>query len=190
MTYSPNYVYWRTFDTLKIIDVALLMKGVEPGELGEIVVNDEGDGVDFSHEVAQIIAALEAGLIRSYPAFVACPDRRTKILKQELLPWLRSRGFVDLADRISEPTQAPPATGKLADAELRLKALRDLGGTVKPNKKMGFGWKFTGISKLVAQEKAAGYPRCDEKTIRADLIEAADAEKAARSAGLFPQASS
>lgn len=186
MTYSPDYDYWKNFDTLRIADVAALMKVIEPTAVGEIVVNGHGDGVDLSYEEAQLIAALEAGLVRSFPASVASPNGHTKILKQELLPWLRSRGFVDLADQISGPSQNPSVEGELPDPQRRLAALRALGGTVRFNKKQNFGWKFTLISKLRAQEVAAGKARSSEKTIRADLHDAADAERAAKASGSFP----
>lgn len=180
MSYSPDYDHWKKFDTLRIEDVAALMKVIDPRAVGDIVVNGHGDVLDLSYEEAQIISALEAGLVRSFPASVASPNGHTKILKQELLPWLRSRGFVDLADQISGPTQVPDGMAKLDDPARRLAALRALGGSVQ---KVGTDWKFRGIKELVAQEKAAGNARSDEKTIRADLRRAAEDEQSARRAG-------
>lgn len=63
MTHSPDYDYWKNFDTLRIADVAALMNVIDPRAVGDIVVNVHGDGVDLSYEEAQLIAALEAGFL-------------------------------------------------------------------------------------------------------------------------------
>ena len=66
------------------------------------------------------------------------------------------------------------------DPERRLARLRALGGDAIYRRGK---WKITGISALVASEKGEGRKRCDEKTIRADLKEAAESEREARRAG-------
>lgn len=66
------------------------------------------------------------------------------------------------------------------DPERRLALLRELGGAAKYYR---YEWTFTGIGALVASEKANGCKRSTEKTIRADLREAAQNEQDARSAG-------
>ena len=69
----------------------------------------------------------------------------------------------------------------MADPERRLIALRELGGTAKWKRRGGVqAWQFTGITELVQQEKAQGRKRHDEKTIREDLREAAEAESMAK----------
>ncbi|MEQ1535539.1 MAG: hypothetical protein ABL923_06645 [Burkholderiaceae bacterium] len=74
-----------------------------------------------------------------------------------------------------------PATEK-TDPERRLTRLRELGG----NSKYANGeWTFTGISKLVQSEKENKCKRSDEKTIRADLRNAAQSEHDAKRAGPF-----
>ena len=183
MTSTPDYDYWKTLDSFTIEDVALLMKGIDPRAHGEIVVNVDGDGVNLSHELAQIISALEAGLIQSYPAFVTAPNRQTKILKQALLPWLKSRGLVGLSEQITGLHSIQSVINELPDSARRLAALRALGGSVKKNTKNNYGWKVTGITKLVAQEKAHGNTRSDEKTVRADLHSAAEDELNEKRAG-------
>lgn len=65
-----------------------------------------------------------------------------------------------------------------SEPERRLLALRDLGGEAKWWKGK---WKFKGIKKLVAQEKNVEHrSRSDEKTVRLDLKEAAEAESLAK----------
>ena len=74
------------------------------------------------------------------------------------------------------PVEAAPVV-EVPDPERRLAALRALGGSAKWKRGRGVQvWQFTGIQKLVAQEKTDGRKRIDEKTIRADLREAAEAE--------------
>lgn len=80
-----------------------------------------------------------------------------------------------VAERIGSPNPA-----EASDAERRLAKLRALGGTAKFRQGE---WKFLGISVLVKSEKEAGRKRADEKTIRADLREAAGAERDAKQAG-------
>lgn len=68
------------------------------------------------------------------------------------------------------------------DPERRLTRLRALGGNAayKHGK-----WKITGMTALVASEKTEGCKRSDEKTIRADLKEAAENEREAKRANAF-----
>ena len=68
------------------------------------------------------------------------------------------------------------------DPERRLARLRALGGDAIYRRGE---WKITGISALVASEKGEGRKRCDEKTIRADLKEAAKDEREAKRADAF-----
>ena len=86
------------------------------------------------------------------------------------------------------PTQRTPTPDEPAlnaqtapdDPERRLSRLRELGGSANHR---GGEWRFTGIAKLVASEKAQGRSRSDEKTIRLDLKEAAQNEFEAKRAG-------
>ena len=74
------------------------------------------------------------------------------------------------------------STDATPDPERRLARLRASGG----NMKYRHGeWKITGISALVASEKSEGRRRSDQKTIRADLKEAADNEREAKRASAF-----
>ena len=64
----------------------------------------------------------------------------------------------------------------------RLARLRELRGDAIHKRGE---WKITGISALVASEKNEGRKRSDEKTIRADLKEAAENERGAKRANAF-----
>ena len=76
-----------------------------------------------------------------------------------------------------------PATQAEPDPARRLRALRDLGGSVQ-----GFrgNWEIKRIGELEHNEKAERRPRSDQKTIRGDLIKAAEDESEATSAGQPP----
>lgn len=73
-----------------------------------------------------------------------------------------------------------PASDARPDPERRLALLRELGGAAKYAR---CEWTFTGIKALVTREKAAGRRRSTEKTVRADLKEAAQNERDAKNAG-------
>ena len=75
---------------------------------------------------------------------------------------------------------AVDAVNHTPDSERRLMLLRKLGGSAKYARSE---WAFTGIGALVAQEKADGRKRHSEKTVRADLVQAAQAERDAKTAG-------
>lgn len=88
-----------------------------------------------------------------------------------------------------EPQAAAPApvagiatNNATPDPERRLARLRALGGDAIYRRGE---WKITGISALVGSEKGEGRKRCDEKTIRADLKEAAESEREAKRANAF-----
>ena len=68
------------------------------------------------------------------------------------------------------------------DPERRLARLRALGGDAIYRRGE---WRITGISALEASEKSEGRKRCDEKTIRADIKEAAENEREAKRSNAF-----
>ena len=81
------------------------------------------------------------------------------------------------------PVMADSASNSTTpDPERRLARLRELGGNA--TYKRG-EWKITGILALVASEKSQSRKRSDEKTIRADLKEAAENEREAKRANAF-----
>ena len=99
--------------------------------------------------------------------------------------WFKAQGV-----QAAQPQAAAPAlvVGTVAssstkpDPERRLARLRELGGNATYNRGE---WRFPGITALVASEKSEGRKRCDEKTIRADLKEAAESEREAKRASPF-----
>lgn len=85
----------------------------------------------------------------------------------------------------AQPQAAAPvadsaSTNATPDPERRLALLRALGGNA--TYKRG-EWRFRGIVALEASEQREGRPRSSQKTIREDLIEAAESEREAKRAG-------
>lgn len=79
----------------------------------------------------------------------------------------------------TQKVEALPASE--ADPARRLRRLRELGGSIKW---LRGRWDIDGFGVLERAERDEGRPRCSPKTIRADLHEAAEAERAAARAGL------
>ena len=98
------------------------------------------------------------------------------------MEWQLPDSFIGRAESNGTPRDTAPANIEAPDPERRLALLRTLGGTARYT---AGEWKFTGITDLVAGEKSAGRARRDVKTIRDDLKKAAQAERDARSAGVF-----
>ncbi len=91
--------------------------------------------------------------------------------------------YLEARERIGEPVvkisvEKPKGQSDgQSDPERRLDDLRKLGGDMNWRK---MRWRIKGIKKLVALEKANGRSRSDEKTVRLDLKEAAEAESLAK----------
>lgn len=89
-------------------------------------------------------------------------------------------------DAQAAPVEVVSASGadteQQPDPQRRLARLLAGGGSAKYRHGE---WKFTGIAALVVSEKADRRKRSDEKTIRKDLREAAEAERDAKRAGPF-----
>jgi len=172
------------------------MHGIDPRALGDVLVADPDDPsgfygmpLDTSFEERMLISAVQTQDVLCFPANVSAPDSTSSVVKASLVPWLRARGFTGLAGELDTtqntvdlPTQAPPAAISPAapDPERRLAKLTELGGTYKYRNGK---WSFTGIGKLENSERNADHKRCSQKTIRDDLIEAAQSERELKQAG-------
>ena len=127
------------------------------------------DAVSFS--AAGLVLLLGAELA-AFTASIAAP--------QQTAP------ATDTAPAQNTATPAPVGAASASDGtdrpdpERRLARLREHGGAAKY---VRHKWKFTGMAALVESEKADGRKRRSEKTIRADLIQAAQAERDEKTAG-------
>ena len=120
---------------------------------------------------------------------------RREVFRNSALVYARMLGDTQLIERYQSPEPAPaPDTATPApvvdiasnsttpDPERRLARLRALGGDAIYKRGE---WRIPGISALVASEKSEGRKRCDEKTIRADIKEAAENEREAKRSNAF-----
>ena len=123
------------------------------------------------------------GDVRVFYELVRPSDVNAWLEKQDA-PYRWSVARPEVKPEPQAGTSAPVADSASNDAtpdpERRLALLRALGGSATYRRNE---WKFTGIAALVASEKSEGCKRSDEKTIRADLKEAAQNEREARRAG-------
>ena len=136
--------------------------------------SDRGDAL------VNIFTAHDGTLVKVQPA-LRVPLSELKFKRESV------ERVAEIINKAAQPQAATPApvagiatNSATPDPERRLARLRALGGDAIYRRGE---WKITGISALVASEKGEGRKRCDEKTIRADLKEAAESEREARRAG-------
>ena len=147
-----------------------------------------GDAEKTAEVLRQITLAFDAGELGGF-----LPREHRHILFTELTVWPDCPPMAAdsplrhwVPDAPAKPLAAPgvgiDSNSTTPDPERRLALLRALGGNAIYRRGE---WKITGISALVASEKSEGRKRCDEKTIRADLKEAAENERDAKRANAF-----
>ncbi len=126
---------------------------------------------------SDMLAAIRNGSLQTRSSLTGLPNGDLADIVLHLVHsddvnnWLKGKG---LDYRWSAPTAQPP------DPERRLARLRTLGGTSTYSRGK---WSIKGIAELVKIEKAECRSRCDEKTIRADLKNASQSERDAKTAG-------
>lgn len=123
------------------------------------------------------IAALHQQLITPYSATPAqAPNAEAPEAVVEAVAPL-----VTVAEKAATDVPKTAPVDPRPDPERRLALLRELKGTATYDRSKR-EWVFTGISALVKHEKLDGRKRCTEKTLRADLKEAAQSERDAGNA--------
>lgn len=138
----------------------------------------KSDGADA---LVNMFEAHDGGLIKAEPGWrVPLAELRFKREHIERVAEIINRQKTAPAQTTATPAPVGVASDDRPDPERRLELLRSLGGTAKY---VRCEWKFTGIAALVEHETAAGRKRSTEKTIRADLKEAAQNERDANRAG-------
>jgi len=88
---------WGQFSTIAVWEIAALMQGCDPDNLQDVVINDQGDGVDLSHENRMVISAITVGDLIAFPAGPLPANDKTEVAVESLIPWLQSHGYSDLA---------------------------------------------------------------------------------------------
>jgi hypothetical protein len=174
--YKEQHVQtWLTMDAVSPQEAALLFFGVNPFKY-KYQLPYMGD--DFDTMKRTFEDAARDGLARNLRDWVSVARNRN-------LQGVCIDGW-EACIAVAAPVEAAGAsngtTEQAQDPERRLALLRALGGSADYARGT---WRFKGMAALVTREKSDGYRRCDEKTIRADLNKAAQAEREAKSAGPF-----
>lgn len=117
---SPNFADWRDLPSIKIWEIAALMQGFDSRALADVAVRDpdyptssNGVAPDLSWEIKRLISEVITGGLKTAPAGAVAPNEKTEIARTSLVPWLRIKGYIDLADALDTSSLAnelPAAT--------------------------------------------------------------------------------
>ena len=105
--FDPNYKYWGKFDTLTIWQASVLMHGVEPQtshsyvEQPDDLADPYGEPGELSTEQALLRSAIAAGILSPCGPVAQPITTQTEIRTSQLIPWLREKGYKELADGLS-----------------------------------------------------------------------------------------
>lgn len=184
---SADWNLWADMEEVQLWQAVALSLDIEPNSLPGLdfrpIVGDPFD--DCPDEFKR---RLKLAVSKFYDANTEIRLSSLREWAEQLKnPWTFPEDFPEHQPTIKEAAKSAPIAAQNAadptpDPERRLTLLRKLGGSYKYARGE---WKFTGIAALVANEKDNGFKRCTEKTIRADLKEAAQAEIDAKTAGVF-----
>lgn len=95
--------HWAKFSTIKVRDIAALMQRANPNALEDVVINDNGDGIDLSAEIEMLLSAVNVGDLAVFPPGHVSADGQTTVVVTTLIPWLHIRGYDVLADGLTLP---------------------------------------------------------------------------------------
>jgi len=117
-------------DSMTVYEVACLMNGFDPRAMADAAVRDPEDPtypygipLDTTWDESLLIAALAAGTLLSAPPNVAAADKHTRIQAESLVPWLKAKGYDDLAVELSND-EPPNIVGATADLDFDMLATR------------------------------------------------------------------
>ena len=96
---SPNYEYWRELSTLCCWELAVLIEGVDPRALDDVVVA-EYEPLDYSSTLRIVTSAVEARELARVDNHDHAIHEHTKIYRRAACEWARLRGYADLADNL------------------------------------------------------------------------------------------
>jgi hypothetical protein len=105
-SHSINFEHWRRFSTLKIWEVAALIQGLEPRCLDQFV-NADGDGPDLADDIRALRAATDADQLLASRQTGTSADDDTELRVDSLIPWLRDRGYDELAGNLAPVPLSP-----------------------------------------------------------------------------------
>lgn len=168
------YAYWGQFPTLAVWEIAALLQGLNPDDLTNIVINDEGDGVDLSREIRIVTSAIKVGDLVVPAPFDGHPNSRTDVDVKTLIPWLHARGDDVLADGLSLPNHV---------GKFNVMTKADAAG-FKSNALPGNGQPSTTAKFSLTRASMISHHISEWPTIEADLKHASENGLSACKAGL------
>ena len=108
---NTNFDYWRKVATIKISEVALMMYGYDPRArgLGYMPVDQHDQEMDLSDDHRLLTSAVLTNELEAVAGSATQPSPQTHLTKSSLIPWLRSRGYDELADGLEmrDPNSLP-----------------------------------------------------------------------------------
>jgi hypothetical protein len=189
-----DWPYWRAMGSIRLFQAIALSLDIDPEKLR----SDADDYPDPPEEQPKFVKRLKLVLSNIHDRTQFTPigwssDPSFHDVKLgEVGTWLNNHGYelppdFPLASSATvvaaKKRETPPAAvAAMADPQRRLVLLRSIGGSVKYR---SGDWRFTGMKALVELEKSDGRGRADPKTVRADLLEAAEAERQSEKEGGF-----
>lgn len=103
-----KFQFWKHQPSLRVWHVASLLHNVDPEELGDMVINEDGDGLDLSQMMKALIDGLATGELKALIASEqVTPSSQTSLTKSSVLDWLRAREYFELADLIDDSPPIP-----------------------------------------------------------------------------------
>ena len=162
-------------------DGSIKVERNQESKLGATFV--DGDFIDACEKVGIKPRMTHRPAITDYKA-TGYDDVIYSITHEEFVRYAELHGVsveVEQPAQVAQPAPAAQVEPEVPDPERRLKRLREMGGSA--DYFMG-KWRFKGINELVAVEASEGRPRSSQKTVKADLEKAAEAERKAKKEGV------
>lgn len=97
---SPDFGYWRLFETLKIRDILALMQNIDPRSPTG-TTDRSGNALDLNDEQHILISAVKAGSLIAAPPAPSAVNGDTEVTLTSLVQWLQKNRWSDLATHLS-----------------------------------------------------------------------------------------
>lgn len=95
--HSPNFDRWRELPSLKLWEVAAMIRGVDPHSMPD-VTDARGEPVDLSHELRSLTSAVDIGELHPVSPGNALASSQTEVRKVDVIAWLRCYGHHGVAN--------------------------------------------------------------------------------------------
>lgn len=131
--YSPNFTYWSQLDAYSVDEATILMRGVDPRAFHEYAegspgsASSHGESPDLTDGRRLVQSGVQSGKLTATQ-----DDKGMYINKMSFLPWLKEKGFHDLATHLKGQSSTGvkpirPLQASAAQRETILAAIKHLG---------------------------------------------------------------